>query len=420
MGKSSLAFLLEYKDMVEGTAIFSLDPHDLNERIEDLCTLLEIRPHIIDPARGYTPVIDPFEVPPGMTRSQVVEILLMSLRSIWAPKQGWGEQTAQILRNTFRLCIELGKTFFDAYLFLRNPALRQEWIDLLPDSSETKVFWTGHMRRMNQQQVEHAINAPLDKLDAFFAIDSVRPCFQRRGSTIDFGEIMDNGEVCLLFLRRDDLATATELMGATILAKMHIAILQRNHSKKTNKVHWYLDEAYQYWNTSVVLEAMAEAAKFGLGVRLLSQTIHQYPKDDQIKMLELAGTIVSFRVKRETAKVLAENMFMYTGMRRLTAQQDFFSLWQPYGNQRFYSIQQEQQMSQNELMHQHVRECMVYAGGELWAAEVPEFAYPQLVQGEVVWHHEPIPEPLYLPEPEPINLGGDVRWLPPGDDADWR
>ena len=283
MGKSSLAFLLIVKDILEHTSVFLLDPHDLAEKIEDVCALLKITPHIIDPARGYTPVIDPLEVPQGMTRSQVVEILLMSLRSIWAPKQGWGEQTAQILRATFRLCIELGKTFFDSYLFLKDPRLRQDWIDLLPESSETKVFWTGHMRRMNQQQVEHAINAPLDKLDAFFAIDSVRPCFQRRGSTIHFDKIMDEGSVCLMFLRRNDLATATELFGAVALAKMHVSIIQRVHTKKTNWVNWYLDEAYQYWNTSVVLEGMAEAAKFGLGVRMLSQTIHQYPKRTRLK-----------------------------------------------------------------------------------------------------------------------------------------
>jgi hypothetical protein len=165
---------------------------------------------------------------------------------------------------------------------------------------------------------------------------------------------------------------------------------------------------------------MAEAAKFGLGVRILSQTIHQYPKEDQIKMLELAGTIVSFRVKRETARVLAENMFSYTGMKRLTAQQDFFSMWQPYGNQKFYSIQQERELSQNELMHQHPRECMVYADGELYAAEVPLFTYPEIVEGEVVWHEEIVPDPLYLPEPEVIDLGGRTYWLPPGEDADWR
>ena len=268
-GKSSLAFLLIVQDVLEHTGVIVLDPHDLTERIEDLCAVLNITPHIIDPARGLCPVIDPFEVPPGMTPSQVIEILLMSLRSIWAPKQGWGEQTAQLLRNTFKLCIELNKTFFDSYLFLKDPRLRQDWIDLLPDGSEAKTFWNGHIRRMSPNQVERDINAPLDKLDAFFAIESLRPCFQRRGSTIHFDQIMDNGEVCLMFLRRNDLATATELFGAVALAKLHISIIQRVHTKKTNWINWYLDEAYQYWNTSVVLEGMAEAAKFGLGVRIL-------------------------------------------------------------------------------------------------------------------------------------------------------
>ena len=51
---------------------------------------------------------------------------------------------------------------------------------------------------------------------------------------------------------------------------------------------------------------------------------------------------------------------------------------------------------------------MVYADGELYAAEVPLFAYPEItkVTGEVVWHEEVVPEPLYLPEPEIIDLGG--------------
>jgi hypothetical protein len=80
MGKSSLNFLFQVADIVDpDTAVISFDPHDLNDRMEDVCSLLNIKPHIIDPARGYTPVIDPFEVPRGMTRSQVVEILLMSL-----------------------------------------------------------------------------------------------------------------------------------------------------------------------------------------------------------------------------------------------------------------------------------------------------------------------------------------------------
>ena len=130
-------------------------------------------------------------------------------------------------------------------------------------------------------------------------------------------------------------------------------------------------------------------------------------------MLDWQAPLCLFRVKRETAKVLAENMWSYTGMKRITAQQDFFSLWEPYGNQRFYSIQQEQQLSQNELMHQYPRECMVYADGELYAAEVPLFAYPEItkVTGEIVWHEEVVPEPLYLPEPEVIDLGGRTYWF---------
>ncbi len=420
MGKSSLAYLLILEDLHDKTAVFVFDPHTLVEKIQVVCALMGITPYVIDPAAGMAPRLDPFEVPKGMTPSQVIEILLMSLRSIWEPKRAWGESTAQILRNTFRVCMELGLTFFDAYRFLQDPALRAALVAQLPSASDAKRFWAGHIRRMSPTQVEYAINAPLDKLDAFFAIDAIRPMFNQRGSTMHFGQIMDAGGVCVLALRNNDLATATELLGAIALAKMHMEVLQRVHTGNTSRVHWYLDEAYQYWNTSVVLTGMAEAAKFGLGVRLFSQNLHQYPPDDRVEMLELAGTLVCFRVKRETAKLMAPHMWMYDGQKLKYGQQDIWSFFKVWDKQERYSIQQEEQLSQNELMHQQVRECMVYTKNTLFAAEVPEFSYPALVEGQVVWHHAVIPEPLLLDMPPVFDVGDGTRLLPPGDEADWR
>ena len=63
-----------------------------------------------------------------------------------------------------------------------------------------RVFWNGHMRRMSPNQVERDINAPLINWMLSLLLILCVPCFQQRGSTIHFDQIMDNGEVCLMFL----------------------------------------------------------------------------------------------------------------------------------------------------------------------------------------------------------------------------
>jgi hypothetical protein len=420
-GKSSLDYLLIMTDIVNGTCVFLLEPHTLSDQVKTGCEILGKRPCIIDPANGKAPSLDPFEVPPGMSPKLVVELLIMSLRSIWEPKRAWGARTAQIFRHTFSACIELNLTFFDSYLWLQSPQLRDQLIPNLKPS-ETKMFWEGHLRSMRPSEVEANLNAPLDKLDEFFAIESVRPLFDTRGAEVDFAHLMDSGGVCLVYLRRGELATATELLGALILSKMHITAIQRARTGKNNPVNWYLDEAYQFWNTSVVLDTMAEAAKFGIGVRIASQTLEQYPPSDRIKMIELAGSLVCFCVKRESAKLMSESMWTYDGTKHRYAQQDFWSSWKPWGKQEFWSIQQEREIAQNELMAQQVRECFVYTQNQLFAAEVPEFAYPTLEDGKVQWLYAPVEGYLDIPreEEEPLNLGGDIRWLPPGEDSDWR
>lgn len=421
MGKSSLAYLAIMQDIVDKVGVWLLEPHTLGDQVKTGCEILGVHPCIIDPANGIAPSLDPFDIPPGMNQKQVVELLLMSLRSIWEPKRAWGARTAQIFRHTFNACIELGLTFFDSYLWLQSPQLRDQLIPQLRPS-ETQMFWEGHLRSMRPSEVEANLNALLDKLDEFFAIDSIRSMFDTKGAEVDFEHIMDSGGVCLVYLRRGELATATELLGAIILAKMHITAIHRVQTGKNNRVNWYLDEAYQFWNTSVVLDTMAEARKFGIGVRIFSQTLEQYPPSDRIKMIELAGSLICFNVKRETARLIAPNMWKFDGQKHKYAQMDFFSGWKPWGKQEFWSIQQEQEKAQNTLMSQLRRECMVYTQNQLYAGEVPEFQFPTLVNGQIHWEygeHDAIDVTSYIPE-EPLNLGGDIRWLPPGEDSDWR
>src|SRR5437879_1901567 len=115
-------------------------------------------------------------------------------------------------------------------------------------------------------------------------------------------------------------------------------------------------------------------------------------------------------------------MWKFDGQKHKYAQMDFFSGWKPWGKQEFWSIQQEQEKAQNTLMSQLRRECMVYTQNQLYAGEVPEFQFPMLVNGQIHWEygeHDAIDVTISMPE-EPLNLGGDTRWLPPGEDSDWR
>lgn len=136
----------------------------------------------------------------------------------------------------------------------------------------------------------------------------LRLMFGQKRSTIDLREIMDQGKILLVNLRKGELAEANaRFLGTVLMAKILQTAMQRTKvsPEKRRLFYLYVDEFQSLATESFVL-LLSEARKFGIGLILANQFISQI-KDERIvqSVFGNVGTLISFRIGHEDAEIIA-------------------------------------------------------------------------------------------------------------------
>jgi len=146
------------------------------------------------------------------------------------------------------------------------------------------------------------------KFDDFVFDPKLRLIFGQKRSTIDLRQIMDEGKILLVNLRKGELAESNaRFLGMVLMAKILQTAMQRTKvpPEKRRLFYLYVDEFQSLATESFVL-LVSEARKFGVGLILANQFISQI-KDERIiqSVFGNVGTLISFRVGHEDAEELA-------------------------------------------------------------------------------------------------------------------
>ncbi|MEI9887741.1 MAG: type IV secretion system DNA-binding domain-containing protein [Rhizomicrobium sp.] len=308
VGKSTMLESLAWQDFEAGRGFALVDPHgDLAEELasrmiragSDRVTYLNAS----DPWQpfGYNPLrrVRDDKIP------LAVSGLLETLKKIWP--DAWGVRMEHVLRNTLYALLERdGSTLPDILALYTDEKYRKEVVRDIKNEV-VKRFWTDEFENYPARMRAEACAPIQNKLGALLSDPTLHRILVEPMIDLHFRKLMDEGHVLLINVSKGKLGEQSALvLGSLIVSTIGLAAFSRAESAADTRRPFilYLDEFHNF--TSLMLASMmSELRKYGVGLVLAHQYMHQLEPDIRHAVLGNAGTIVSFRVGPEDATILA-------------------------------------------------------------------------------------------------------------------
>jgi len=307
-GKSWLLANMAINDIRHGEGLAVIDPHgDLSNilldyipsnRINDVCFL--------DPSDLTHPFhLNPLEVESYEHRELVASGIVSIFYKLYG--HSWGPRMEYILRNTLLTLTALpDTTLVQIPELLTDDRYRQKVTDKLEDQV-LKNFWLNEYNKANQKQRSEWISPILNKVGQFVNSPMIRNVLNHPKSTVNLEEIMNQGKIVIIDLSAGKLGEDNSaLLGAMIITKLQLAAMNRVRVAEEQRKDFflYVDE-FQNFATSSFIKILSEARKYRLNLTLANQYIGQIDQDVQKAIFGNIGTMVSFVVGAEDARILS-------------------------------------------------------------------------------------------------------------------
>jgi type IV secretory pathway TraG/TraD family ATPase VirD4 len=309
VGKSTLLGTLAWQDFEAGRGFALVDPHGdlvepLAERMQRLHPERIVYLDASDPQQpyGYNPLrrVHEDKIP------LAVSGLLETLKKIWP--DAWGVRMEHVLRNSLYALLERdGSTLPDILALFTDDDFRKEVVKGIRNSV-VKQFWEAEFENY-PSRLRAEVCAPIqNKLGALLSDPTLRRILVAPEIDLRFRKLMDEGTVLLVNVSKGRLGEESSLiLGSLIVSTLGLAAFSRAESAPGTRRPFfvYLDEFHNF-TTLMLANMMSELRKYGVGLVLAHQYMHQLEADIRHAVFGNAATIVSFRVGPEDATALAE------------------------------------------------------------------------------------------------------------------
>jgi energy-coupling factor transporter ATP-binding protein EcfA2 len=307
-GKSTLMETLASEDIAAGRGCVVLDPHgDLVERLayrvpverQGETIYLDV-PDTRQPY-GYNPLrhVSRDRIP--LAASGLME----ALKKLWS--EAWGVRMEHVLRNTLYALLEYGEaTLPDILRILADTSFRREVLAKVTNE-QVRYFWRQEFPKYNPRYRQEMIAPIQNKVGAFLADPRLRAIFIGEKQELRFRKIMDGGGVFLANLSKGALGDdSSNLLGSLLVTTLSLAAYSRVEipPEERRPFFIYLDE-FQLFTTLSTANMVSELRKFGIGLVLAHQHLHQLEPEVRHAILANMGTVITFRLGPEDAEFFA-------------------------------------------------------------------------------------------------------------------
>jgi type IV secretion system coupling TraD/TrwB family protein len=306
-GKSTLIANMAINDMRNGEGLAVIDPHgDLCDIILDYVPKHRINDVIyLDPNNTEAPFrINPLEVENPEQAELVASGIVAIFHKLFA--YSWGPRLEYILRNTIlSLTNYPNSTLLDIPRILTNKSFRNKVVDYVDDEI-LKRFWTDEFNKLDDRARNEAISPILNKVGQFTTFPKIRSILERPKSSVNIEEAMNNGKILILNLSQGKIGEDNAaLLGAMMITRIQLAAMARVNVPEDQRRDFflYVDE-FQNFATSSFVKILSEARKYKLNLIVANQYRAQVPEEVQKAIFGNVGTIVSFLVGAEDARML--------------------------------------------------------------------------------------------------------------------
>ncbi len=309
VGKSTLLEALALQDLAAGRGFALVDPHgDLVERIaaaipaerDDQVVYLDA-PDTAQPY-GYNPLrrVRDDKIP------LAVSGLLETLKKLWP--DAWGVRMEHVLRNSLYALLERDDSRLPDILRLyADDDFRKEVVKDIRNET-VRNFWKDEFSAYPARLRAEACAPIQNKLGALLSDPTLYRILVEPDIDLHFRQIMDESRALLVNVSKGRLGEDSAfVLGGLIVSTIGLAAFSRAEAEPSTRRPFflYLDEFHSF-TTLMLANMMSELRKYGVGLVLAHQYLHQLDPDIRHAVLGNAGTLISFRVGPEDAFVLAQ------------------------------------------------------------------------------------------------------------------
>lgn len=303
MGKSTLLLNMIAQDLEAGRGLCLIDPH--GDLALDVLRLLPSERAgdalYLDFADREHPVsMGLLEAGGDWEKRLLCSDVLSILRRLFA--SSWGDRLEHILRHALQtLLAQPGHTLRDIRPLLSNKSYREKVLSGVRDP-DLLSFWHGEFGSYTP-----ATFAPIyNKLGLLLSSPIVRNIVVQKESKLDLSSLMRERKILLVNLNSGLIGEDNaHFLGALLVSKIQIAAMQslRHSREERTPFTLYVDE-FQNFVVSSFEKILSEAGKAGLSLVMANQFLEQLGERLQTAILSNAGTLVSFRVSSDSARLL--------------------------------------------------------------------------------------------------------------------
>ena len=308
VGKSTLLEVLARQDMAAGRGFALIDPHgDLVERlyatVPDHLTSRVVYLNAPDPAQpfGYNPLrrIRDDKIP--LAASGILE----TLRKLWP--DAWGVRMEHVLRNSLYALLE--RDFSALPDILRLYADDKFRKSIVPHirNDVVREFWLSEFEEYPARLRAEAVMPIQNKLGALLSDPMLYRVLVAPQIDLRFRPLMDSGAVVLVNLSKGRVGEdSAHILGGLIVSTVGLAAFTRADVPAAVRRPFFLHlDEFHNFTTLAFVNMTSELRKYGVGLTLAHQHLHQLEPDILHAVLGNAGTLIAFRVGAEDAPYLA-------------------------------------------------------------------------------------------------------------------
>jgi hypothetical protein len=308
-GKSTLLETLAMQDFENDRGFALVDPHG------DLAEELALRMQSANPGRlVYLNACDPWLTygynPVRRVRDDKIPLavsgMLETFKKIWP--DAWGVRMEHVFRNSLYALIEReGSKLPDILRLYTDDDYRKDIVRTIRNET-VKRFWTEEFANYPARLRAETVAPIQNKLGALLSDPVLHRILVEPEIDLRFRRIMDEGLVLLVNIPKGKLGEESAvLLGSLLVSTIGLAGFSRAElgAGSRRPFFLYLDEFHNF-TTLMLANMMSELRKYGVGLILAHQYLHQLKPDIRHAVLGNAGTLVSFRVGPEDAFLLAD------------------------------------------------------------------------------------------------------------------
>ena len=192
---------------------------------------------------------------------------------------------------------------------LVDKAYRQKILKFVKDPMVLN-FWRTEFEALPPAKLAEAVGPIQNKVGQFLSSPAIRNILGQPKSSLDMRFAMDSGKIVIVNLSKGKLGEDNSAMlGSLLITKFQLDAMSRADQAEKDRKDFYLyvDE-FQNFATDSFATILSEARKYKLNLTMANQYIDQMSEEVCSAVFGNVGSIVSFQVGIDDAKILSEQL----------------------------------------------------------------------------------------------------------------